>query len=143
MATYIYRSAKTGKIVTEGYAKKYPDLTTKERVKEPRKPKVVKAPEPVIEAPVEEVVEIAVEEPVSITEVVEVFVSEEMEERKAELKAMPATNFFKVGKDIIEVTPKGNVRHWRQSGVRCNEFTDIDASDGIPMTKHEIAVELW
>ena len=127
--------------MTEAYALRYPNLTMKEKVKEPRPPKVVKAP-------VEEVVEIAVEEvvvePESITEpVVEVFISEEMEERKAELRAMPTTNFFKVGKDIIEVTPNGNVRHWRQSGVRCNEFTDIDASDGIPMTKHEIAVELW
>jgi phosphosulfolactate synthase (CoM biosynthesis protein A) len=31
---YIYRSAKTGKIVTEEYAKKNPDTTTRETVKD-------------------------------------------------------------------------------------------------------------
>jgi hypothetical protein len=29
---YIYRDAKTGRIVTEAYAKKHPDTTVRERV---------------------------------------------------------------------------------------------------------------
>lgn len=54
MATYIYRSAKTGKIVTEKYAKANPDSVVKEKVKEPRQPKVAPVEAPVVvEAPVE------------------------------------------------------------------------------------------
>lgn len=39
--SYIYRSAKTGKIVTEGYALKNPDTTVREKVKVESKPEPV------------------------------------------------------------------------------------------------------
>lgn len=107
MATYIYRSAKTGKIVTEKYAKANPDSVVKEKVKEPKKPKAVEV-EAVVEAPVE----------------------------------APAFGFFRVYGHIIEATPKGNIKHWRQDNVHCTEATDMTVEEGEPMTREEIYEEL-
>lgn len=58
---HIYRSAKTGKIVTEKYAKANPDLVVKEKVKKAVEKKAVEKPK--VEKPVEKAVEKVVEPP--------------------------------------------------------------------------------
>lgn len=130
MATYIYRSAKTGKIVTEKYAKANPDSVVKEKVKEPRKPRIKQ----VVEAVHEAITEVTGLESVPFLAVPNP--PPEVAPQK------PAPGFFRVYGHIIEATPKGNIKHWRVDNVHCTEATDMTVEEGEPMTKQEIYEEL-
>lgn len=113
MAIYIYRSAKTGKIVSEKYAKANPDLVVKEKVKEAKKTEMVK------------IANVVTGEPMFV---------------KRDVDEPPPTTWFRAGDKFIEVTANGNVLHWKENGVHCTEATEM--TGGEPVEYKDIFAEL-